>query len=85
MLKAEPVALQAGELIPLDSPEDERHLFFSDEEGFFQLHDISAGRYLLVLFSSAGAQIELSIPESPEGRVSLEPLVLPVIRKEINP
>ena len=84
-LQAEPIALQAGELIPLDSPGDERQLFFSDEEGFFQLHDIEAGRYLLVLFSSTGAQIELSIPESPEGRVSLEPLVLPVIRKELSP
>jgi len=80
-LQDEPVALQAGEFIPLDSPDDERQLFFTDEDGFFQLHDLQAGRYLLVLFASAGAQIELSIPESPEGRVNLEPLILPVIRK----
>lgn len=86
-LDDEAISLQAGELIPLENEgekiadESESQIFFTDENGFFQLHDLKAGTYRLRLFASDVAAINISIPTGVESPYSIGTLKMPVIRE----
>jgi len=94
-LDDEPVSLQAGEVLLLDATmqkegsdrereykrEKEQVLFFTDEQGIFQLHDLEPGRYRLSLFSNDFARTEFTIPENADNPYRLDLITLPVVQK----
>lgn len=96
-LDGEPLKLQAGSLVPAggaglsdgsasaageaSAGGEEQILFFTDENGRFQLHDLHPGGYRLTLFAAELAEIDLTVPPNAENPLQLGDLILPVVQR----
>lgn len=67
-----PIALQAGEVVDSNGTAT---LFFTDEEGRFELLELAPGEYRLFLFADPEAETVLSVPPDAVGRYDLGPVV----------
>ncbi|MFO7850195.1 MAG: hypothetical protein R6V67_09570 [Spirochaetia bacterium] len=84
-LDDEPIPFQAGEIRavePKEGQQDESFLFFTNEEGDFQLYDIEPGEYKLLLYADKMASTQFTVPEDAESPYRLEETVLPVVLKQ---
>ncbi len=76
----EPLSLQAGEIEKQDEKESEPIYFFTDENGNFQIHDVSPGTYTLRMYAHEIAAVEIEIPSGVENPYNLQKINLPVVQ-----
>lgn len=73
--EGEPIALEAGEIIHLDR-EETQTLFFTNREGAFEIPELEAGRYRLLLFAWPDIEIEFTISEGERGLFELGEVIV---------
>ena len=77
-LEEKALPLQAGELIQQGVENPEPIYFFTDENGHFQIHDVSPGTYTLRVYSHEQATIEIEIPKGAQNPYQLNRLTMPL-------
>jgi len=74
-----PLALVSGRIVPVDAPETEPLLFFTNSVGRFAIQDLEPGRrYLVTLFTNPGVTFEFTVPEDNAGLLDLSVITVPV-------
>jgi outer membrane usher protein len=73
--KGKPLALKAGEFCKTASPQEDCLLFFTNENGEFDLEGAEPGDYSVKVYEFKGDLWKVDIPDK-EGIVNLKPLVL---------
>ena len=74
-----PVALMSGRVRPVDAPEAEPELFFTNSVGRFAIQNLEPGkRYRVELFSTPALGFEFTVPEDNEGLLDLQVLNVPL-------
>lgn len=80
-LDGKPLPLIGAEILPLDNPEEEGELVFSDENGSFQFHHLEPGTFLITLISSGRGQAEFVLSTGLENPIELGNITLPLLEK----
>jgi len=74
-----PVALMSGRVRPVDEPEAEPQLFFTNSVGRFAIQDLEPGRrYRVELYSTPALGFEFTVPQDNEGLLDLQVLTVPL-------
>ena len=74
-----PVALISGRVRPVDDPNAEPELFFTNSVGRFAIQNLEPGkRYRVELFSSPALGFEFTVPEDNEGLLDLQIITVPL-------
>lgn len=68
-MQGRPIALQAGDFIPLDKGADEAEPFFTDRQGRFFVENIKQGEYRIEMYYAPDATAGLTIPAKAKGIV----------------
>jgi outer membrane usher protein len=76
---AKPVALMSGRMVPIDSPDAEPQLFFTNSVGRFALQSLEPGKhYRVELFTSPAQSFEFEVPADSDGLLDLHVVSVPV-------
>lgn len=76
---AKPVALISGRMVPIDNPDAEPQLFFTNSVGRFALQSLEPGkRYRVELFTSPAQSFEFEVPADSDGLLDLHVVSVPV-------
>ncbi len=74
-----PIALMSGHVRPIDEPDAEPDLFFTNSVGRFAIQNLEPGRtYRVELFSSPRAGFDFTVPEDNEGLLDLQFVAVPL-------
>lgn len=74
-----PAALLSGRVRPVDEPNAEPELFFTNSVGRFAVQKLKPGKtYRVDLFTSPSAGFEFSVPADNEGLLDMQTVTLPI-------
>ncbi len=74
-----PAALLSGRVRPVDEPNAEPELFFTNSVGRFAIQKLKPGKtYRVELFTSPAAGFEFTVPEDNEGLLDMKTVTLPI-------
>jgi len=76
---ARPAALLSGRVKPVDEPDAEPELFFTNSVGRFAIQKLKPGKtYRVELFTSPSAGFEFTVPADNEGLLDMQTVTLPI-------
>ena len=74
-----PAALLSGRVRPVDEPNAEPELFFTNSVGRFAIQKLKPGKtYRVELFGASSAGFEFTVPEDSEGLLDMKTVTLPI-------